>query len=206
MELDEEADETPMGDQLDEKRRVERALANLVTELPAKERAAVMLKDVLDCTLEEIAEITASNVNAVKAALHRGREKLRAADGSGRREAMTPSTRAVIEEYLAAFNRRDWDAVRALVTADAPLHVVEKARLPFSESSYFTNYARLGCFWRLEIAWVDGVERVVQFREIDGDWTAHSVVELVVADKRIGAIRDYLHIDYLLRFSDVMRS
>lgn len=53
-----------MGDDLDDKRRVERALANLVTELPAKERAAVVLEDVLDCSLEETAEITRSNVGA----------------------------------------------------------------------------------------------------------------------------------------------
>jgi RNA polymerase sigma-70 factor (ECF subfamily) len=40
------------------------------------ERASVLLKDVFDYTLEEIAELVSSTVGGVKAALNRGRMKL----------------------------------------------------------------------------------------------------------------------------------
>lgn len=204
--IEEETSEVEMGDELDEKRRVERALANLVTELPAKERAAVMLKDVLDCSLEETAEITRSNVGAVKAALHRGREKLRDADSHPRREALPAETRAVIENYIAAFNRRDWDGVRALVAEDAKLDVVDRASGRFHDLRYLVNYGALKANWKLEFAYVDGVECVVHYREVDGQWRPYSVVSISVEGNRISHVRDYLHIDYLLRFSDVSRA
>jgi RNA polymerase sigma-70 factor (ECF subfamily) len=45
--------------------------------LPPKERAAIVLKDVLGYQLAEVAEIADSTLGGAKAALHRAREKLR---------------------------------------------------------------------------------------------------------------------------------
>jgi RNA polymerase sigma-70 factor (ECF subfamily) len=56
-----------------------RAVEHLVTSLPPKERACVLLKDVFDYSLEEIAELVDSTVGGVKAALNRARTKLAAA-------------------------------------------------------------------------------------------------------------------------------
>ena len=53
-----------------------RAIEHVVTSLPAMERGCVLLKDVFDHSLEEVAEIVGSTVGGVKAALHRGRGKL----------------------------------------------------------------------------------------------------------------------------------
>src|SRR5829696_8849772 len=53
-----------------------RAVEHLVLTLPPMERACVLLKDVLDHSLEEIAPLVGSTVGGVKAALHRGRAKL----------------------------------------------------------------------------------------------------------------------------------
>ena len=53
-----------------------RAVEHLVLALPPKERACVLLKDVFDYSLEEIAELVDSTVGGVKAALSRGRSKL----------------------------------------------------------------------------------------------------------------------------------
>ena len=53
-----------------------RAVEHLVLALPPKERACVLLKDVLDYSIEEIAEFVDSTVGGVKAALNRGRSKL----------------------------------------------------------------------------------------------------------------------------------
>src|SRR5215475_8888124 len=50
-----------------------RAVEHLVLRLPPKERACVLLKDVFDYSLEEIAAVVGSTVGAVKAALNRGR-------------------------------------------------------------------------------------------------------------------------------------
>src|SRR5256885_9908961 len=52
------------------------AVEHLVISLPPKERACVLLKDVFDYSLEEIAELVDTTVGGVKAALNRGRAKL----------------------------------------------------------------------------------------------------------------------------------
>src|SRR5579864_281508 len=52
------------------------AVERLVISLPPKERACVLLKDVFDYSLEEIAELVDITVGGVKAALSRGRMKL----------------------------------------------------------------------------------------------------------------------------------
>jgi RNA polymerase sigma-70 factor, ECF subfamily len=53
-----------------------RAVERLVLTLPPKERACVLLKDVFDYSLEDIAELVDSTLGGVKAALNRGRSKL----------------------------------------------------------------------------------------------------------------------------------
>jgi len=53
-----------------------RATRGSITRLAPQERAAVVLKDVFDLPIEDIAEALSTTPNAVKAALHRGRGKL----------------------------------------------------------------------------------------------------------------------------------
>lgn len=202
-ELDENAGDdggASMDDELDRKRRAARALSRIVTELPPKERACVLLKDVVDCSLEETAEITGSNVGAVKIALHRGRAKLDELEGKpvAARRPMAPEARAVVERYLAAFNRRDWSAVRAMLADDAHLEVVERAQGPMRESMYFVNHESLGQPWKVELAWVDGVEEVVHYRQVDGRWKPHSIVRMTLRDGKVAVVRDFLHVEAML--------
>ena len=193
-----------MEDLLDDKSRAERALAAIVTALPPRERACVVLKDVLDWSLEETADVTGSNVGAVKAALHRGRAKLAQAKDEPRAAAtLAPAHRALVERYVAAFNRRDWDGVRALLTDDARLHIVGRTEGPFRDACYFVNHERLGWKWKLALARVDGGEAIVRYREVDGAWVPHSVVQLGLARDKIARVRDYIHVDYVLRHSVV---
>ena len=191
-------------DEIERKHRVERALANLVIELPPKERACLILKDVLDCSLEETAEITESNVGAVKAALHRARVKLDEAGAEPRSaRAIAPAQRALIERYLRAFNSRDWDRVRGLLTDTARLEVVDRTQGPFRDSCYFTNYGKLSWRWRLALARVDGVEAIVHFREVGGRWVPHAMLRLEFEGDKVALVRDYNHVAYLLHHCDV---
>jgi RNA polymerase sigma-70 factor (ECF subfamily) len=110
---------------------------------------------------------------------------------------------ALVERYLAAFNRRDWDAVLALLSDDARLEVVHRSEGPLRDSSYFTNYGHLAWPWKLALAHVDGIESVVHFRHIDGAWAPHTVVQLSFDGAQIAVVRDYIHVDYLLRNSTI---
>ncbi|WP_394828713.1 sigma-70 family RNA polymerase sigma factor [Pendulispora albinea] len=200
-------EERTMDEELEHKQRAQRALANIVTALPPRERACVLLKDVLDCSLEETAAIVGSNAIAVRAALHRGRAKLERAEGlEPPLRPLEAQHRAQIERYLSAFNDRDWDGVRALLTDDARLDVVHRSEGSFADACYLVNYARLTWRWKLELAWVDGVESIVHFREEGGVWVPHALVQLRVSGDRISAIRDYVHVDYMLRHCAVTPS
>ena len=165
----------------------------------------MLLKDVLDCSLEDVAEIIESNVGAVKAALHRGRAKL------ARREAGEPptresATRRSIDAYVASFNRRDWAAVRALVREDARVEVVDAAEgrgHAFLDRGYFVNYGRIPVPWRLRVGEVDGEPVVIQERHDGTSWRPHTVIRLELDGDRIVRIRDYSHVDYLLAHASV---
>ncbi|MGA2450508.1 MAG: sigma-70 family RNA polymerase sigma factor [Polyangiaceae bacterium] len=189
-----------MDEVLDRKQRVERALASIVSELPAKERACVVLKGVLDWSLEETAAITGSSIGAVKSALHRGRARLERVDTESPANTLDfePRQRELIERYLAAFNNRDWDAVSALVADEARLEVVDRSEGPFRDIPYFSNYGKLPWRWKFALARVDGVESVVLFRETGETWVPRSILLLDISDDKIAAIRDYVHVDYLL--------
>lgn len=107
---------------------VREAIAELAHRLPPKERAALLLKDVFDFSLAEIAAQLRTSTGAVKAALHRGREKLqnaRASQGANDNKAVTPVVSvALLEKWCAAFNARDLNALANLMLADAEADVV----------------------------------------------------------------------------------
>lgn len=96
------------------------AAGTLIGRLAPQERAAVVLKDVFDFTLAEIAESLSTTVGAVKAALHRGRGKLRDAEPAPSERVPTP---AALDAFCVAFNDRDIDRLTTLLldTASAEL-------------------------------------------------------------------------------------
>jgi RNA polymerase sigma-70 factor (ECF subfamily) len=93
------------------------AAGSLVARLAPQERAAVVLKDVFDFSLEEIAEALSTSVGAVKAALHRGRGKL----VEPNEERAEPAHPAVLDAFCAAFNARDIDGLTALLLDNVSL-------------------------------------------------------------------------------------
>ena len=167
--------------------------------LPPMERACVLLKDIFDYTLEEIAELVSSTVGGVKAALSRGRSKLAASSKpvTSRRE-VSPELSRLLHLYVDRFNKRDWEGLRKLISADARLRVADLFAGSFDESPYFGNYQRQTLPWRLAVAEVDGELAVVALRQYRGDWRPHSVARLQVIDRHIAHIIDYAHCPWVL--------
>ena len=90
----------------------------------------MVLKDVFDYAIEEIAETLVTTPGAIKAALHRGRGRLQtegdAAEARDARGTMgaTPARAGVLDAFCSAFNARDLDRVTALLTETAVVEVV----------------------------------------------------------------------------------
>jgi RNA polymerase sigma-70 factor (ECF subfamily) len=103
-----------------EPRATREAAATLIGSLSPQERAAVVLKDIFDFSLEEIADAVSSTPGAVKAALHRGRGRLAAPEQAAPRVVAS----GILDAFCEAFNARDLDRLTALVLDSATVEIV----------------------------------------------------------------------------------
>ena len=182
---------------------VGQALEHLVLRLPPKERACVLLKDVFDYSLEEIANLADSTIGGVKAALNRARTKL--ASSSPQPEAprvANPDLRRVVQLYVERFNRRDWEGVRELISADAQLRVVDAFAGKLADSTYFSNYARWTVPWKLALGEADGETVAVVLQRGADTWTPSSFVRLNVTNEKIDRIVDYSHCPWIASIAE----
>jgi RNA polymerase sigma factor (sigma-70 family) len=198
--LDEETDDAPAANPsadsvLDQAQTVQLAIGRFLGLAPAQ-RACVILSDVLDCSLEEIADALDLTVPAVKAALHRGRVRLSELSGD---PMPTPRERsAQIVHYAELFNARDWEGIRAMLARDVKLDVVnrEKRRGAGNVSRYFSNYAR-HTDWHLTAVWLDDRE-VLAVRRDASDIRPSYVIEVSFRGDAIVAIRDFRYASHLV--------
>jgi RNA polymerase sigma-70 factor (ECF subfamily) len=176
-----------------------RAVEHLVLHLPPKERACVLLKDVFDYSLEEIAELVDSTVGGVKAALHRGRARLPATpEPRPRRPARDEGEARLLHLYVERFNRQDWDGLRELIADDARLRVADRYTGRLADTSYFGRYKQWPVPWRLAVGEVDGEPVIVTLlRGADGS-QSQTVVRLAVSGQRVTRIADYIHCPWVL--------
>jgi RNA polymerase sigma factor (sigma-70 family) len=176
-----------------------RAAVSRFVKLPPLPRSCVILKDVLDHSLEEIAALLGQSVAAIKAALHRGRARLRALGAMAGPPVPVRSASPTVARYAALFNARDWDGVRAMLLDDVRLDLVSRAQRTGRRQveEYFTKYAGVSA-WHLVPGWLDGREVLAVLRGPRETRPAY-FVELTVVDERIAAIRDYLFVPYVVR-------
>jgi RNA polymerase sigma-70 factor (ECF subfamily) len=133
----EEPGDVPETAAFGEPRATREAAGTLISRLSPQERAAVVLKDAFDLSLEEIAETLSTTAGAVKAALHRGRGKLVAPEAA---EPRAPAP-AVLDAFCNAFNARDIDRLAALMLDTATAEIVG------INTEYGPEAAKKGSFW-----------------------------------------------------------
>ena len=163
----------------------------------------MLLKDVFDYSLEEIADLVDSTVGGVKSALSRARTKLAASSPRPKtRWTDNPELRRVLQLYVERFNRRDWDAVRELISADAQLRVVDTFIGKLLDSPYFSNYARWTAPWKLVVGEADGETVAVVLQRGVDTWTPYSFVRFNLTDGRIDRIVDYSHCPWIASLAE----
>ena len=86
----------------------------LLQRLAPQERAAVVLKELFDASLDEIALVLGTSVGAVKSALHRGRARLRETEDGTVPQRPRPSA-ALVDRFVAAYNAGDKAGLIALM-------------------------------------------------------------------------------------------
>jgi RNA polymerase sigma-70 factor (ECF subfamily) len=175
-----------------------RAVERLVLTLPPKERACVLLKDVFDYSLEEIADLVDSTVGGVKAALNRGRSKLAPQPELAARRSVTAEMSQLLDLYVERFNRRDWDGLRDLISADARLQVADRFAGRLIDSPYFSRYESRTAVWTMAVGLVDGEPAVITLHRGAQGWAPRSIVRLDVEGGRIVGVRDYTHCPWMI--------
>ncbi|RUW40705.1 sigma factor-like helix-turn-helix DNA-binding protein, partial [Mesorhizobium sp. M8A.F.Ca.ET.021.01.1.1] len=176
-----------------------RAIERLVVHLPPKERACVLLKDVFDHSLDEIADLVGSTSGGVKSALNRGRAKLAALPAQPVAvPPHNPELERLLDRYVALFNARDWDGVRALTSADARLRVSDCYNGLLSRSPYFVEYERSELPWRMRPGTIEGEIMLVVDRQYGEVWRPAYLVRIHATGGAIDRIADYYACPWIL--------
>jgi RNA polymerase sigma-70 factor, ECF subfamily len=180
------------------------AAANLRTlmQLPASQRSSVILSDVLGYSVQEIGDIVDGTVPAVKAALQRGRARLRtlaAEPDDAPVPALAEPERTRLRTYVERFNAHDFDAVRAILAEDVHLEIVNRLRLDGKKSvaPYFTNYSARP-HWRFVPGFVDRRPAMLVYDSDDPDRSLKYFVLLDWAGEKVVGIRDFVFARYAM--------
>ncbi|WP_213289776.1 sigma-70 family RNA polymerase sigma factor [Bradyrhizobium sp. sGM-13] len=191
-------------DQLDAVASRQIAATSLRTfmRLPVPQRASVILMDVLGCSLKEICEVMDCSLPAAKAALHRGRAQLREiADepDDAPQQKLSDADRERLGAYVAHFNARDFDAIRAMISDDIRLDLVSRTHLrgKAEVSRYFGNYDKVSD-WQLVPGLVEGRPAILVFDPNEGHAKPKYFVLLGWSAGKVATIRDFRHAPYVI--------
>lgn len=97
------------------------AFVAALQRLPARQRSALILCDVLRWQASEVAELLDTSVASVNSALQRARATLAAARGAPLDPTIDPRQRELLARYVQAFEAYDMDALVALLRDDVVL-------------------------------------------------------------------------------------
>jgi RNA polymerase sigma-70 factor, ECF subfamily len=95
------------------------AFVAALQHLPARQRAALILCEVLRWQASEVAELLETSVASVNSALQRARATLAERDTAGPAQPLGADDQALLERYLAAFEHYDMEALTELIREDA---------------------------------------------------------------------------------------
>ena len=167
------------------------ALVAAMQLLPPRQRAILILRDVLDWSAAEVADALATTPAAVNSGLQRARARLGATAVREEQvaEPADPDRRALVDRYVAAFERADVAALSRLLTDDAVLEMPPVLNWYVGRERYGRFIARVfamrGTDWRMLPTAANGQPALAAYVR-DGDaYVPHTVQVLTVGDAGI---------------------
>ena len=172
------------------------AAKTLFQMLHPQERAALLMKDVLDLSLEETAAMLRTTVGAVKSALSRARGRL---EGRKPPACFDAPPRHIVDQFMQALSQRDMQAMKALCDEHMSGELVGSIELDsFEKAKTFFEHAHMVMpslgfgerpWWK--VAEYDGEPLVLGFRTLDGIEGLNEIHRLEVTNGRIVRVRTY---------------
>ena len=183
---------------------MELALLRAIQELPGRQRAVLIFRDVLGWTAPEVAEVLESTVASVNSALQRARGSIERHLPETIRPTADPAERELLNRYVAAFERADMDGLVALLREDATLRMPPQPTLVGAlEIAQFFRETAGGDLSRIrhKPVWANGRPAVtIEMRGENDVWVPHGVSVLEVEELQIVGIEAFLDPALLPRF------
>ncbi|WP_133853175.1 RNA polymerase subunit sigma-70 [Labedaea rhizosphaerae] len=172
------------------------ALIASLQHLPARQRAILILREVLAFSAAETADILGTTTAAVKSGLQRARARLGSVEPAELLEPTDQRARALLEGYIAAFERADASLLEQVLRTDATLEAT-----PFRD----WQAGRVNCIrllatyvlgaagdWRLLPTTANGQPAAaVYHRDADGELRAHGIVVLTATAAGIARVTEF---------------
>jgi RNA polymerase sigma-70 factor (ECF subfamily) len=171
------------------------ALIAALQYLPARQRAVLILRDVLGWRAAEVADLLGTSTAAANSVLQRARARLEQAAPAAdeMREPSDPGDRALLGRYAAAFENADINALMRLLRDDAVLEMPP-------QPTWFSGRERIGAFLQSRVLREPGEFRMIPtsangqpafaayLRDHDGVHRAHAIQVLTLTGSRVARI------------------
>jgi RNA polymerase sigma-70 factor, ECF subfamily len=183
------------------------ALVASLQYLTPRQRAVLILREVLALTAAEVAELLDMSISGVKSALQRARARLdKVAPGANHVSDLTePQQRELLDRYIAAFETADPEALERLLRTDATLEAPPLRRW-YSGIRYCMPYMAMHVLgspghWRMLPTNANGQPAVAAYyRGTDGGYLRYGIVVLTADAEGISRITSFGDADLVTAF------
>jgi RNA polymerase sigma-70 factor, ECF subfamily len=184
---------------------MELALLRAIQELPGRQRAVLIFRDVLGWTALEVAELLESTVASVNSALQRARAAIEQRLPATARPAVGPAERELLDRYVDAFERDDVDGLVSLLREDAVLRMPPQPSLigAVRIARFFRDRPGGGDLARIRLTptWANGRPAVaIHLRTDDRGLIPHGISVLEIEGDQIVGIDSFITPTLLPRF------
>nr|WP_255513747.1 RNA polymerase subunit sigma-70 [Kribbella voronezhensis] len=167
------------------------ALAAALQHLSARQRGALILRDLLSFSAAEAAEVLDTTVASVNSSLQRARSRVKEAgvlqDRS--REPSAAEQRAWVDRYMRAFERADIEGLKRLLTEDVLMEMPPMINWFVGRGNYgvFMEWVfdKAGTDWRLEPLAANGQAGFAAYRRTGDGYELHTVQVFTVTTEGI---------------------
>jgi RNA polymerase sigma-70 factor, ECF subfamily len=175
---------------------MEMALITAIQMLPGRQRAVLILRDVLGWTGPEVADLLDSTVASVNSTLQRARATIDRELPTDLNPPEAETERELLRRYIDAWERVDVDGLVALLREDATMTMPPLPTL-FGASAigrFFRHLCDGGNIGDIRVAPTAANRRpaVIMHRLVHDSWQPHGVLALDVDDRRIRRLDTYL--------------
>jgi RNA polymerase sigma-70 factor (ECF subfamily) len=194
----------------EQRESVELAFIAALQHLPARQRAVLILSEVLGFSGAEVAEALETTPASVYSALQRAHKTVderrpRQSQQATLRALGDDRLRALVAEYVAAWERSDVAAVAALLTEDVTLAMPPRPEW-YAGRDAVTAFLRKTPLhapnrWRVIPTTANGQPAIAQYlRDERGTFTAHGIDVFTLDDGRISEFMAFLDASLFPRF------